>query len=50
MIAFDSVLGEPDATLRPVFEWPGDGDADAAIHEVQPTLRTQGEDSENLPP
>jgi len=43
MIAYDSVLQAPDATLRSVFEWLGEGDVEAAIREVQPALRTQNE-------
>lgn len=46
MVAYDSVLEAPDATLRKVFDWIGDGDPEAAIQEVQPALRTQDEASE----
>jgi hypothetical protein len=44
MVAYDSVLSAPEPTLRSVFDWLGDGDVEAAIREVQPTLRTQRED------
>lgn len=44
MVAYDSVLRAPEPTLRSVFDWLGDGDVEAAIEEVQPTLRTQRED------
>ncbi|MGB5193235.1 MAG: hypothetical protein WBN70_09670 [Polyangiales bacterium] len=47
MVAYDSVLQAPDATLRSVFEWLGEGDVEAAIKEVQPALRTQNEVSDD---
>ncbi len=47
MVAYDSVLEAPDATLRSVFEWLGEGDVEAAIREVQPALRTQNEVSDD---
>ena len=46
MVSYDAVLSSPDSTLRKVFEWLGDGDVEAAIAEVQPMLRTQGQDSD----
>ena len=46
MVSYDAVLSSPDLTLRKVFEWLGDGDVEAAITEVQPMLRTQGQDSD----
>jgi hypothetical protein len=46
MVSYDAVLSSPDSTLRKVFEWLGDGDVEAAITEVQPILRTQGEDGD----
>jgi hypothetical protein len=45
MVAYDSVLEDPDATVRDVFRWLGDGDVEAAIEQVAPTLRTQNEAS-----
>jgi hypothetical protein len=47
MVSYDSVLSAPEVTLRNVFEWIGDGDVEAAIQEVQPTLRTQDEQSDD---
>ncbi len=47
MVSYDAVLSDPDVTLRKAFEWIGDGDVEAAIAEVQPMLRTQGEDSDD---
>lgn len=44
MVAYDSVLEEPEATLRHVFDWLGDGDVEEAIKQVQPALRTQEEE------
>lgn len=41
MIAYESVLEDPDKTVRDVFRWLGDGDVEAAIAQVQPALRTQ---------
>jgi hypothetical protein len=46
MVSYDAVLSSPDSTLRKVFEWLGDGDVEAAITEVQPVLRTQGEEGD----
>jgi len=45
MVAYDRVLESPDETIEKVFAWLGDGDAAAAIREVQPSLRTQDEHS-----
>ncbi len=45
MVAYESVLEDPDKTLRDVFRWLGDGDVEAAIEQVAPTLRTQNEAS-----
>lgn len=47
MVAYDSVLADPDKTVRDVFEWLGDGDVEAAIEQVEPALRTQGEDTDD---
>ncbi len=47
MVAFDSVLDSPKETLRDVFRWLEDGDVEAAIKEVQPTLRTQDQEPED---
>ncbi|MCZ6807355.1 MAG: hypothetical protein O7F08_10405 [Deltaproteobacteria bacterium] len=41
MVAYESVLEDPDKTLRGVFDWLGDGDVKAAIRQVEPALRTQ---------
>lgn len=41
MVAYESVLEDPDTTLRDVFRWLGDGDVEAAIQQVEPALRTQ---------
>jgi hypothetical protein len=41
LVAYDSVLDAPQETLRAVFDWLGEGDADAAIGKVEPGLRTQ---------
>ena len=45
MVAYESVLEDPDKTLRDVFRWVGEGDVEAAIATVQPTLRTQAEEA-----
>ena len=45
MVAYDSVLQDPDETLRDVFRWLGDGDVEAAIEQVEPALRTQNDPS-----
>ncbi|MGB5695514.1 MAG: hypothetical protein WBM46_07685 [Polyangiales bacterium] len=47
MVAYDSVLDSPEQTLRDVFRWLGEGDVEAAIDEVEPTLRTQDAQSED---
>jgi hypothetical protein len=47
MVAYDSVLDAPEETLRAVFRWLGEGDAEAAIQKVEPALRTQDRDSRN---
>jgi len=41
MVAYESVLEDPDKTLRDVFRWVGEGDVEAAIAGVEPRLRTQ---------
>ena len=46
MVAYDSVLEAPEETLRSVFQWLGDGDAEAAIRKVEPGLRTQSQKTE----
>ena len=47
MVAYESVLEDPDKTLRDVFRWVGEGDVEAAIASVEPRLRTQsGEGSD----
>jgi hypothetical protein len=43
MVAYDSVLEDPDKTLRDVFRWIGEGDIEASIARVDPALRTQSE-------
>lgn len=45
MVAYESVLEDPDKTLREVFRWLGDGDVEAAIEQVAPALRTQNDSS-----
>lgn len=47
MVAYDSVLTDPDNTVRDVFRWLGDGDVEMAIEQVQPALRTQDEDTDD---
>ena len=44
MVAYESVLEDPDKTLRDVFRWVGEGDVEAAIAGVEPRLRTQSRD------
>lgn len=44
MVAYESVLEDPDKTLRDVFRWVGEGDVEAAIAGVEPRLRTQSPD------
>jgi hypothetical protein len=46
MVAYDSVLDAPEETLRSVFGWLGDGDAEAAIQQVEPELRTQKQETQ----
>jgi ribonuclease BN (tRNA processing enzyme) len=41
MVAYESILQEPDAAIRRVFNWLGEGDVEAAIRRVEPSLRTQ---------
>jgi hypothetical protein len=41
MLAYESVLTDPAATLTDVFGWLGEGDVDSAIAKVEPSLRTQ---------
>lgn len=50
MVAYDSVLDLPEQTLRHVFEWLGDGDVEAAIREVEPSLRTQSDEAAIVDP
>ncbi|MDH3727560.1 MAG: hypothetical protein OER77_08525 [Myxococcales bacterium] len=45
VVAYESVLEDPDKTLRDVFGWLGDGDVEAAIAHVEPALRTQNDTS-----
>ena len=47
MVAYESVLEDPDKTLRDVFRWLGDGDVEAAIEQVAPALRTQNDASDD---
>ncbi|MFA9469888.1 MAG: hypothetical protein ACERNK_04880 [Deltaproteobacteria bacterium] len=47
MVAYESVLEDPDKTLRDVFRWLGEGDVEAAIARVDPALRTQSEEVED---
>jgi len=46
MVAYESVLEDPDKTLRDVFRWLGEGDVEAAIARVDPALRTQSQEVE----
>jgi hypothetical protein len=48
MVAYESVLEDPDKTLRDVFRWLGDGDVEAAIAQVEPALRTQNDTSDEI--
>ena len=41
MVSYDSVIEDPDTAVRRVFDWLGEGDADAAVAQVDPALRTQ---------
>ena len=43
MVAYESVLADPDKTVRDVFQWLGDGDIEAAIAHVEPALQTQND-------
>ena len=43
MVAYDSVLTEPEKTLQDLFRWLGEGDVERAVAEVSPELRTQHE-------
>jgi hypothetical protein len=47
MLAYESVLSDPERTLADVFEWLGDGDVEAAVAKVEPALRTQTTDSDS---
>jgi hypothetical protein len=47
MVAYESVLEDPDKTLRGVFDWLGDGDVEAAIKQVEPALRTQDDGADD---
>ena len=46
MLAYESVLADPNRTLSEVLGWLGEGDVEAAVAQVEPTLRTQGVGSE----
>lgn len=46
MLAYESVLTDPERTLAHVFEWLGEGDVGAAVAKVEPALRTQTADSD----
>ena len=46
MVAYDSVLENPEATLADVFRWLGEGDSGRAVAEVSPSLRTQCDEDE----
>jgi ribonuclease BN (tRNA processing enzyme) len=41
MVAYESILQKPDLAIRRVFDWLGEGDVEAAIQQVEPSLRTQ---------
>ncbi|MEZ4287726.1 MAG: hypothetical protein R3A47_06185 [Polyangiales bacterium] len=41
MVTYHNVLHDTEATLRPIFQWLGAGDADAAIAGVDNEMRTQ---------
>ncbi len=43
MVSYEAVLEEPDRSVRGVFEWLKYGDVEAAIAQVEPSLRTQDE-------
>jgi hypothetical protein len=47
MVAYDSVLADPDKAVRDVFQWLGNGDVEAAIEQVEPALRTQDGDTDD---
>ncbi|MBW1757910.1 MAG: hypothetical protein JRG67_04740 [Deltaproteobacteria bacterium] len=47
MVAYDSVLADPDNAVRDVFQWLGEGDVEAAIEHVEPALRTQDKDTDD---
>ena len=47
MVAYESVLDDPDKTLRDVFRWLGEGDVEASIAHVDPALRTQSEEADD---
>ncbi len=47
MVAYESVLEDPNKTLRGIFDWLGDGDVEAAIKQVEPALRTQDDGADN---
>lgn len=50
MVSYEAALEQPDKTIRAVFDWLGDGDVEAAIQQVEPTLRTQDDDLPDAPP
>ena len=41
MVTYHNVLNDTGKTLRPIFEWLGGGDVEAAVAQVKPDLRTQ---------
>jgi hypothetical protein len=47
MVAYDTILDDPEPTVREAIEWLGAGDPEAAVAAVKPTLRTQR--TETLP-
>ena len=40
MVAYESVLRDPEPVIREVLEWIGDGDLEGALAAVKPQLRT----------
>jgi len=43
MVSYEAVLEDRERTLQAVFDWLGEGDVEAAIAQVEPSLRTQEE-------
>ena len=39
--SYDAMLRDPEALIRRVFDWIGEGDVEAAVRAVEPSLRTQ---------